>query len=63
MYFKFSDKSIAFSCMNLNVELMMLFMNFYFHDDILLGFENDVFSPLHSTSSLRFDEIFDDVPK
>ena len=49
--------------MNLNVELMMLFMNFYFHDDILLGFENDVFSPLHSTSSLRFDEIFDDVPK
>ena len=49
--------------MNLNVELMMLFMNFYFHDDILLGFENDVFSSLHSTSSLRLDEIFDDVPK
>jgi hypothetical protein len=29
---------------------MMLFMNFYFHDDILLGFENDVFPPAVATA-------------
>ena len=28
----------------------MLFMNFYFHDDILLGFENDVFPPAAATA-------------
>ena len=32
------------------LELMMLFMNFYFHDDILLGFENDVFPPAAATA-------------
>jgi hypothetical protein len=58
----------------LAAELMMLFMNFYFHDDILLGFENDVFPPTAATASSatvaapiavpqRFDEIFDNVPK
>ena len=31
-------------------EVMMLFMNFYFHDDILLGFENDVFPPAAATA-------------
>jgi hypothetical protein len=28
-------------------------MNFYFHDDILLGFENDVFPPAAATATAQ----------